>query len=291
MFARTRLLIFGIGLLSAAGASAQERFSFFLPSTPESVERMLKLANLRDDDVVVDLGSGDGLIILSAAKMNAKLRGWGVDIDAKLVAESNGVAKAQGVADRVKFYRQDAFDAELRDATVITMWLFPELMRLLRPTILERARPGTRILTSTWDLGTWPADAVDKGNPSIYLWTVPARIAGNWSWEFILAGQRIFYAAVLEQQFQAAEGVLRAGANREVLTDVKLNGDNLSFNLAITLKGIGLTHHEFTGKIRGERIEGTAQVILPDGTHLQLPWRASHTPVSDYFAPAGVNMP
>ncbi len=291
MFDLTRKLIFGIVLFAAAVAPAQERFSFFQASTPESAERLLKLANLRDDDVIVDLGSGNGLIVLTTAKMNAKLRGWGVDIDEKLVAESNGVAKAQGVADRVKFFHQNAFDADLRDATVINMWLFPELMRLLRPTILERARPGTRILTSTWDLGSWPADAVDNGNPSIYLRTVPARIAGNWSWEFTLAGQRIAYAAVLEQQFQSAEGVLRAGANREVLTDVNLSGENISFNLAMTLEGIGLTRHEFSGKVSGVRIEGAAQVGLPDGTRLELPWRASRTTTSEYFAPTGVNMP
>jgi len=223
--------------------------------------------------------------------MNAKVRGWGVDIDEKLVAESNGVAKAKGVADRVKFFHQNAFDADLREATVVTMWLFPELMRLLRPTLLERARPGTRILTSTWDLGTWPADAVDNSNPSIYLWTVPARIVGNWSWEFTLAGQPIAYAAVLEQQFQAAEGVVRAGTNREVLSDMKLIGEHLSFNLAITLDGIGLTRHEFTGNVRGERIEGTAQIVLPEGSRLELPWRASRKTSSEYFAPTGVDMP
>ncbi len=158
MVGLTQVFLVCITIVSAAGASAQERFSFFQASTPESVERMLKLANLRDDDVIVDLGSGDGLIVLTAAKMNTKLRGWGVDIDQKLIAESNGVAKAQGVADRIKFFHQNAFDADLREATVITLWLFPELMRLLRPIIFERARPGTRVLTSTWDFGTWPAD-------------------------------------------------------------------------------------------------------------------------------------
>ena len=278
-------------ILSAAGAAAQERFSFFQASTPESVERMLKLANLRDDDIIVDLGSGDGLIVLTAAKMNTKLRGWGVDIDQKLIAESNGVAKAQGVADRVQFFHQNAFDADLREATVITLWLFPELLRLLRPIIFERARPGTRVLTSTWDFGTWPADKIDAGNPSIHLWTVPARVAGNWSWEFSLANQRVAYAAVLDQLFQAAEGVVRAGANREVLTDVKLTGENISFNLAMTLEGLGLTRHEFTGKVRGEQIDGTAQVILPEGNRLELPWRASRTSASNYFAPTGVNIP
>ena len=291
MLRTIRLSILTMALLGANNAAAQERFSFFQASTPESVERLLKLANLRDDDVIVDLGSGNGLIVLTAAKINSQLRGWGVDIDQKLVAESNGIAQAQGVADRVKFLHQNAFDADLREATVITMWLFPELMRLLRPTILARARPGTRILTSTWDLGTWPADKVEGDNPSVHLWIVPAKIAGNWSWEFTLAGQRVNYAAVLDQQFQAAEGVVRARANREVLTDVKLSGDNLSFNLAITIEGLGLTRHEFTGRVRGERIEGTARVDLPDGSRAELPWRASLTATSDYFAPTGINMP
>ena len=291
MVGLTQVFLVFITIVSAAGAFAQERFSFFQASTPESVERMLKLANLRDDDVIVDLGSGDGLIVLTAVKMNTKLRGWGVDIDQKLIAESNGVAKAQGVADRIKFFYQNAFDADLREATVITLWLFPELMRLLRPVIFERARPGTRVLTSTWDFGTWPADTIDAGNPSIHLWTVPARVAGNWSWEFSIANQGVAYAAVLDQQFQAAEGVVRAGANREVLTDVKLTGENISFNLAMTLEGFGLTRHEFTGKVRGEQIDGTAQVILPEGNRLELPWRASRTPTSNYFEPTGVNIP
>lgn len=286
-----RRLFFCVALLSAVSAGAQERFSFFQPSTPESVERLLKLADLRDDDVIVDLGSGNGTIVLTGAKMNSKLRGWGIEIDEKLVAESNGVAKAQGVADRVKFFHQNAFDADLREATVITMWLFPELMRLLRPTILERARPGTRVLTSTWDLGSWPADKVDSGNPTIHLWTVPARVAGNWSWEFNLAGQRMRYAAVLDQQFQAAEGVIRAGANREVLSEVKLSGENIAFNLAMTLEGIGLTRHEFQGKVREKSIEGTAKIFLPEGDRIELPWRAARTTTSEYFAPTGINMP
>lgn len=275
-------------LLSTGTAGAQERFSFFQASTPESVERMLKLANLRDDDVIVDLGSGNGLIVLTAAKMNAKLKGWGVDIDPKLVAESNGLAAAQKIDHRVKFYHKNAFDADLREATVITMWLFPELMRLLRPIILERARPGTRVLTSTWDLGTWQPDSKDSGNPDVFLWIVPARIGGYWNWELNVAGQKISYAAVIEQQFQNAEAVLRAGSNREVLNEVKLNGENISFSLAITLEGIGLTRHEFTGKVRGERIEGSVRVDGPDSAPVTLPWHATRGTTSTYFAPTGM---
>jgi hypothetical protein len=274
----------------AVCADAQERFSFFHPSTPESVERMLTMAGLRDDDVVVDLGSGDGLIPLTAARLNPRLRGWGVDIDPKLVDQSNERAKTEGLSDRVRFEHLNAFDADLREATVVTMWLFPELMRLLRPVILERARPGTRVLTSTWDLGRWKPDKVSEDPPSIYMWIVPARVAGGWEWELTVGGQRFEYAVVFEQHFQEVEGVARAGDRREVLEGVSLRGTELAFSLKITLNGIGLTHHEFAGKVDGDQLVGTVK-ITPTGQSAQeamtLPFQARRTGTSRYFAPTG----
>jgi hypothetical protein len=266
----------------------QERFSFFQASTPESVERMLTLAELRDDDVVVDLGSGDGLIPLTAARMNPRLRGWGVDIDPKLVEKSNERARQEGVADRVRFEHRNAFDADLRDATVVTMWLFPELMRLLRPVILERARPGTRILTSTWDLGSWRPDKVSNAELSpIYLWIVPARVGGGWNWELTVAGNQIPYSAVIEQQFQAVEGVARAGDRREVLGSPILRGADITFTLEITLDGLGLTRHEFSGKVDGDQIVGTVRVTPGEQETVTVPWRARRTTQPRYFAPTG----
>ncbi len=249
-----------VAFVSASLLHAQERFSFFQASTPESVERLLTLAELRDDDVVVDLGSGNGLIPLTAARMNPKLRGWGVDIDSKLVAQSNQAAKEAGVANRVQFYQRNAFDVDLSDATVITMWLFPELMQLLRPIILERARPGTRVLTSTWSLGNWKPDETNEdGGPSVYKWIVPARVSGAWQWDLDVAGRRFRYSAVNEQQFQMVEGVVRAGDRREVLKDVKLRGEDVSFSLEITLDGLGLTSHEFSGKVPWGRHSGDGE--------------------------------
>jgi hypothetical protein len=265
----------------------QERFSFFQASTPESVERMLKLAALRDDDVVVDLGSGDGLIPLTAAKMNAKLRGRGVDIDAKLVAQSNERAKSEGVGDRVRFEHQNAFDAELGDATVVTMWLFPELMRLLRPVILERARPGTRVLTSTWDLGTWQPDQQSVDGAPIYLWIVPARIAGNWEWELQAAGRRFQESVLLEQRFQQFEGVARVGDRREVLQSTKLRGEDIAFSLTITLESIGQTQHEFTGKVAANEINGSVKLTPANQPAITVPWRAQRTTRARYFEPTG----
>jgi SAM-dependent methyltransferase len=266
---------------------AQERFSFFYPSTPESVERMLRLADLRDDDVVLDLGSGNGLIPLSAARMNGRLRAWGVDIDPKLVEEANERAVQAGVADRVRFEHRNAFDAELREATVVTMWLFPELMRLLRPVILERARPGTRILTSTWDLGSWRPDATDDDGTPVYLWIVPARVAGGWDWELTLGEKTIPYGIVLEQQFQVIEGVARAGDRREVLTAATLRGDRIEFTLTLTLDGLGLTKHEFSGKIDGDEMVGTVRVTPAQQEPISVAWRARRTAKPHYFERTG----
>jgi len=285
----TRILVLVIA--TAAAVQAQERFSFFQASTPESVERLLTLAELRDDDIVVDLGSGNGLIPLTAARMNPKLRGWGVDIDSKLVAQSNQAAKEAGVENRIQFFQRNAFDADLSDATVVTMWLFPELMQLLRPVILERARPGTRVLTSTWTLGDWEPDETNEdGGPTVYKWIVPARVSGAWQWDLNVAGRRLRYSAVNEQQFQKVEGVVRAGDRREVLKDLRLRGEDFSFTLEITLDGLGLTQHTFIGKVRGNGIQGTVTMSPANQAAITLPWQARRTERSDYFAPTGLEL-
>ena len=284
---RCASLLLVTALLATIEGSAQERFSFFHPSSPDTVERMLRLADLQDHDVIVDLGSGDGLIPLTAARMNRRLRGRGVDIDPKLVAESNERARQAGVADRVRFQHRNAFDAELGEATVVTMWLFPELMRLLRPIILERARPGTRVLTSSWELGSWQPDATDGAGIPIFMWIVPARVAGGWNWDLTLAGKTIPYGAVLDQQFQKIEGAARAGDRREVLTDATLRGAEISFSLAITLDGFGLTRHEFTGRVEGDEIVGTARLTPAQRETISVRWRARRTARPRYFAPTG----
>jgi hypothetical protein len=288
----TRLvaIVAALTVIGATPTPAQERFSFFQASTPENVTRMLNMAGLRDDDVVVDLGSGDGLIPLTAARMNPRLRGFGVDIDPKLVEESNAKAKEEGLADRVRFEHRNAFDADLRDATVVTMWLFPELMRLLRPTILERARPGTRVLTTTWNLGSWKPDQTSTDEPTVYMWIVPARVAGGWDWVLDIEGRQYRYASLLEQRFQEVEGVARAGDRREVLDAASLRGEEITFTLNITLNGLGLTKHEFSGKVNGDEITGTVKLTPAERATTTLPWRARRTARSDYFAPTGTEM-
>jgi hypothetical protein len=287
----TVLAVLTLAVLTQVPTWSQERFSFFAASSPESVERMLTLAKLQDDDVVVDLGSGDGLIPLTAARMNRRLRGHGVEINPKLVEESTQRARSEGLADRVRFEHRNAFDVDLRDATVITMWLFPELMRLLRPIILERATPGTRVLTSTWSLGAWQADEVDMDDGvAIYMWIVPARVAGAWDWELSVAGRRFRYSSFVEQHFQKVEGVARTGDRREVVEGMTLRGADIAFAFNITLDQLGLTQHEFSGRVAGDQIAGTVKVT-PAGQPTQtMPWRARRSGRSDYFAPTGTAM-
>jgi hypothetical protein len=170
------------------------------------------------------------------------------------------------------------------------MWLFPELMRLLRPVILERARPGTRVLTSTWDLGTWQPDKMDSDGTPIYLWIVPARVGGGWHWDLQVGGRAVHYASTFEQRFQLVEGMARAGDRREVLEGMTLKGADLAFTLAITLDGMGLTQHEFAGKVAGDEIVGTVKVTPKDRPAQTLPWRARRVERSDYFAPTGTKM-
>jgi len=287
MVKRVVLVTMLAAVLTDVPTRSQERFSFFQASSPESVERLLKLARLRDDDVVVDLGSGNGLIPLTAARMNPRLRGRGVDIDPKLVEESNQRARSEGVADRVRFEHRNAFDVDLRDATVVTMWLFPELMRLLRPVILERAAPGTRVLTSTWNLGAWQPDEVDMDGAAIYMWIVPARVAGAWEWELSVASRRFRYSSFVEQHFQMVEGVARAGDRREVLEGMTVRGADITFALNITLDQLGLTRHEFSGKVESDQIVGTVKVTPAGQPPLTMPWRARRSERSDYFAPTG----
>jgi precorrin-6B methylase 2 len=270
-------------------SGAQERFSIFVPTEQDDVGRMLKLAGLRDGDVVYDLGSGDGRIVLEAAKLNASTRGHGIEIDEKLVMESRKTAKDMGVADRVQILHQNAFDADLKEADIIAMWLWPEIMRMLRPKILAEARPGTRVVTRIWDLGSWKPDAEDKEGAHLFMWVVPARIEGNWNWNLTVGKAKRPYAAVFEQRFQELEGVVRSGNRRGVFDTMKLNGDEVTFSLMMTLDGVGLVRHQFSGRVRGDAIEGTVRILHePYETAFELPWRAERAKTSHYFAPTGL---
>jgi hypothetical protein len=279
--------------LVAGPCSAQERYSPFVPSEQGNVERMLRLAGIRDGDVIIDLGSGDGRIVLTAARTNPTVRGIGVDLDEKLVEKANADAKAEGLADRVKFVHRNAFDADLSGVTVIAMWLWPEVQHMLRPKIFREARPGTRVITNLFEIGSWPPDQTDKGGPQVNMWLVPARVEGYWRWELPAGAAKRVYSAVMEQRFQTVEAFVRVDNRRGMASDVKLRGEDIAFSLSMTLEGSGYTRHEFTGRVIGDAIEGTVRISSPredDESEVEnkvLPWRATRVRESAYFAPTG----
>jgi len=288
-----------LGLSAGAGpAFAQERFSLYVPSPQSVAEAMAKMANVGKSDVVVDLGSGDGRIVTTAARLYGA-RGFGVEINPELVELASSLAKRSGVGDRVTFVHQNVFDTDLRKATVVNMYLFPELMRLLRPKLLNELQPGTRIVSHDFSFGTWEPDeqlsffAPDKfggagADARISLWIVPAKIAGYWSWSLPVGGQSVNYASIVEQRFQVGEGIVRVGNRRGNFTDLKLRGDQLSFGLRMTLDPGVSVMHEFRGTVKGGTIDGTVRVTIDGARTSELPWRASRTTTTPYFQPTGL---
>jgi len=169
------LLFVLIGLPAHAQSQAPSLDVPFVPTPAEAVSAMLKLAGVKQDDVVYDLGSGDGRIVIAAARQHGA-RGVGIDIDPARIAEGERNARAEGVANRVRFVRQDLFDADIRDATVVTLYLLPRLNQRLRPKLLAELKPGTRIVSYGFDMGDWvPERSVEVGSSAVHLWVIPRR--------------------------------------------------------------------------------------------------------------------
>lgn len=166
---RTALLL--AGLLALGSASAQVPY---VPTPERVVNTMLDMAKVGKDDVVYDLGCGDGRIIIAAAKRGA--RGVGIDIDPERIAEANENARKAGVADRVKFIEQNLFDADFSEATVVTLYLVPQVNLKLRPRLLSELRPGTRVVSHNYDMGDWhPQRTKRVGTHRVFYWVIPER--------------------------------------------------------------------------------------------------------------------
>ncbi len=232
----------------------------YVPSPESVVSDMLKVAEVGPNDFLIDLGSGDGRIVLTAAKIFGA-RGFGVEIKEELVRRSNEAAKREGVADRVKFLKQDLFKTDISQATVLTMYLLPDTVNMLKDKLLAELKPGTRIISHDYPLTGWipekyvPMDLQEKVQISgvtttlIYMYVVPAKVAGNWTAKMPPALARQSAVLQLKQQLTRVNGSLLLDGKEVPLEDAKLRGDRLSFRLA-GRKG------EFTGQVKGNSIEG-----------------------------------
>jgi hypothetical protein len=226
----------------------------YVPSPQSVVSDMLKLAEVGAEDFVIDLGSGDGRIVRTAALIFGA-RGFGVEIKDELVRQSNAAAAREGIADRVKFIKADLFKTDISQATVLTMYLLPDTVNLLKDKLLAELRPGTRVLSHDYPLAGWipekyvQMDLEDKVKISgvtttlIYLYVVPAKVAGRWRTS--ASGRAM--TLELKQQITRVSGTARGAGKDAALEDVKLRGEQLSFRLA------GKTYR---GRVNGARIEG-----------------------------------
>ena len=170
------LLLLSQGLAPAQGQKGPKRAPdvHWDPAPHEVVTEMLKLACVSKDDIVYDLGCGDGRIVIAAAR-DFGARGVGIDIDPQRIAESNENARTAGVTQRVTFREEDLFEADIREATVVTLFLWPSLNLKLQPKLLKELKPGTRIVSYIHNMGDWPAEKqVTAGTRQIYLWTIPS---------------------------------------------------------------------------------------------------------------------
>jgi len=171
------LLALAAAIVLAAPAAAREQQPdvIFVPTPYEVVDEMLKLAQVRKGDVLYDLGSGDGRIPVTAARRFG-VRAVGVDIDPQRIKEANENARKNGVARLVTFRQEDLFKTDFKEASVVTLYLLPDLNVRLRPRLLAELKPGTRIVSHQFDMGSWkPEKKVELNGRLIYLWTVPAR--------------------------------------------------------------------------------------------------------------------
>ncbi len=217
----------------------------WVPTAQTLVNKMLDMAKLTPRDFLIDLGSGDGRTVITAAKRGAKAHG--IEYNPDMVALSKRNAEKEGVAGRATFEKADIFASDYSQATVITLFLLPELNVKLRPAILNM-KPGTRVAANSFDMGDWQPDETARVEGectswcTAYLWIVPAKVAGAWK----LAHGEL----TLTQQYQTISGTLRMNGNTQALTVTrgKLDGENVSF----VVGGV-----EYGGRVRGDAMDGT----------------------------------
>lgn len=230
----------------------------YVPTPMKTVARMLEMAKVKPTDVLYDLGSGDGRIVISAVRDYGAARAVGVDINPVRIRESNENARKAGVTDKVKFHEANIFEHDFSEATVLLMYLLTEVNIKLRPRILTLLKPGTRVVTHDFDMGEWEPDDVASmdGFRHVYLWIVPANVDGTW--EVTAGGAK--YPLVLEQFFQKLSGSVRISGKAMPFRVGRLDGDNIVFE-ANAMSGNAAAPAIYTAKAVGkETIEGTIDI-------------------------------
>lgn len=261
-------------LLTTGMARAQWPYEVpYVPSPQIVVEEMLRLANVTKADFVMDLGSGDGRILITAARKFGA-RGLGVDLDESLVAQSEENARAANVADQVLFIRQDLFKTDFSKASVITMYLLPGVNMRLRPSLLA-LKPGTRIVAHDFDLGDWLPDTKVTIRKNVMLWIVPAKIQGRWRLPLALPAGAQNLDIDIRQKHQEIDGVVRVADRPPAgLWQASLRGDRVSFVIVDNTVREDEANLYFEGVVRDGVMEGEFRRGV-GSVQTRHPWRAT----------------
>ena len=270
-----RWLVAAAVCLVSSTAHAQFKFDVpFVPTPPVVVEEILRLANVGPDDFVMDLGSGDGRILIAAARKFGA-RGIGVDLDPDRIEESVYSAQLQGVSERVAFQQADLFKFDFSRATVITMYLLPSVNMKLRPRLLSELKPGTRIVSHDFDLEDWQPDEKSTVRKNVFLWIVPAKVEGRWRTTIALPDGARSYDIEIRQKFQEIDGLARYDKKVAGLWNPRLRGDRVSF-VIVDDSGSLETNLYFEGRISGDAMEGTIKRGI-GSDQKEIPWRAARS--------------
>jgi SAM-dependent methyltransferase len=254
---RSNWIVVALSLLlsfsAVGGAFAQEyephvgqegKDVIWVPTPDSLIQGMLDMAKVTANDLVYDLGSGDGRIVIAAAKRGA--HAVGIEFNPDMVALSKRNAEKEGVSDKATFLNADIFETDFSKATVVSMYLLPRLNLKLRPIILNM-KPGTRVVSNSFTMGEWTADQTfESESRTAYFWIVPAKIEGAWTWPTNSGVAEL----KLTQNFQNIKGSLKLNDKETAIKDAKLVGDHISFTAGT---------QEFAGRVNGKEIEGTAR--------------------------------
>jgi len=244
----------------------------FVPTPEEVVMEMLQTARVTQNDIVYDLGCGDGRTVITAVKVFGA-RGVGVDIDPVRIKESNENARRIDVTDRVKFIERDLFKTDISEATVVFLYLLTELNIQLRPKLFKELKPGTRIVSHEFDMGDWNPDRAGvvrnvkllytphyptEKDVDFYYWVIPANVAGVWRWTLTTETGKQEYTLRLVQKFQEMSGSVSVKGQEAPIGDARLVGDQLSFTFRDnTSKEKSVMR--FYGRISSDTIQGLVE--------------------------------
>ena len=239
-------------------------------ATPQAiVEAMLDVAKVGPGDYVIDLGSGDGRIVIEAARRGAF--GHGMDLDPARVKEAEENAAAAGVSDRVQFFEGNIFEADMSRATVVTMYLLQTVNLRLKPVLFEQLRPGTRIASHAFSMGRWEADEhIQLNSYRVFYWTIPADLRGRWEWtaegeEFVME---------VQQEFQKISVDLSKGNRTLQVRNPAVDGERVSFVAVDPRDG---KNYAFSARVDGDSITGTVQTRSGQTPRIQN-WNAERSP-------------